>query len=84
MNSARFARFAVDYRPRFGWTVDKELKLLRIHLDSFLTTYKERQNVAASTSDNLQKKSENQAQTAESAVPQSAAEGGGASLLILW
>jgi hypothetical protein len=31
MNSARFARFAVDCRPRYGWAVDKELTLLRIH-----------------------------------------------------
>jgi hypothetical protein len=31
MNSARFARCAVDCRPRSGYAVDKELTLLRIH-----------------------------------------------------
>jgi hypothetical protein len=43
MNSARFARFAVDCRPRYGFGVIKELMLLRIHLDSVLTIDEETQ-----------------------------------------
>lgn len=36
MNSARFARFAVECRPRSGWAVDKELCSLESTLDSVL------------------------------------------------
>jgi hypothetical protein len=42
MNSARFARCAVDCRPRSGWAVDKELTLLRIHSGFFFTIDEER------------------------------------------
>src|SRR5215213_6467484 len=64
MNSANYktVRSALDCRPRYGWAVDKELTLLRIHFGFYLQLTRGGKNSSLDLEQYLLRKQKNQRQ----------------------